>query len=127
MVDFDGLISSDDGKLVTGITSVSRASRMWALIQRNSTSITIKRGTTTLSAQVVKVVIENSGNDERVGESRSVSGLQDAIVYGVRDHASVADTDIEIGDMFVVNGDVHRVIGTTLIPGGIEARTEVIE
>lgn len=126
-MDFKAWLSSSDDKLGGEIDDALRASRVWALIQRNPTSITLKRGSSTLSAQTVRIEISNSGGTERSAESSAVSGERMAIIYGIRNHATLSDTDIQTGDMLAINGEAHRVTSVINVPGGIEAHTEVIQ
>lgn len=133
-MNFNAWRTSGDNALSSSIDEASRAASIWALINRDPVSITIKRGSSTLSAQTVRVTINNSDDGQQGGQSDAVSGKRGAIIFGIRNHATLTDTDIAIGDMFSLdydedgNGDeIHRVVNIVHIPGGIEAHTEVIQ
>lgn len=128
MVNFNAWRTSSDGALATSISDADRAASIWGMIQRNPTSITLKRGSSTLSAQTVRIEISNSGGTmEQRAESNAVSGERMAIIFGIRNHATLSDTDIQTGDMLAINGEAHRVTSVINVPGGIEAHTEVIQ
>ncbi len=83
------------------------------LIAEQSSSITVKRGATTLEAQTVRI--------EALGRPREVAGeggetvLADALVLGYKGHPTIADTDLQTGDRFAVGGLAYEIVG--LVPG----------
>lgn len=70
-----------------------------------------------LPRQIVRIE-----SDNRPSVVKGVAGAapqRHAIVYGVRDHPSedVADTDMEEGYIFTLEGDNYRCIDVILVPG----------
>ena len=51
-------------------------------------------------------------------------GVQRAVVFGVREHPTVADTDIQRGDRFVMGATEFEVIGVIEAPGEVQAICE---
>ena len=51
-------------------------------------------------------------------------GVQRAVVFGVRDHATVADTDIQRADRFVLGDTEYEVIGVIAVVGEVQAVCE---
>lgn len=118
--------------MVTPIDEAARAERVWLKILRKPTNVVLTRevgitddapptGPTELPAQIVRVA-----RDSRPREARGQTGqgiqLQ-CVVYGVRDHPDpeIADTDIERGDTFELEGDHYIVDYVNLVPGGKQA------
>lgn len=101
------------------------ADRAWNLIQGNPASITINRRGNLLSAQTVRVETSNA-QVERKGESGAMAVLRDAVVFGVRNHETVTDTNIKRNDLFEYDGQDYRVMDVNQVVGGIQAHCEVI-
>lgn len=100
-----------------------RAALAWQRIMDNPTSITVLRGSTTLSAQTVR--IEHRNLPAEVPGGAGTASTRRAIVFGVRGHASITDTDLKKGDRFVLNGSQeYRVIDVVRYPGEIQATAE---
>lgn len=106
---------------VDAIDEASRAADAWRVIQRSPDSITIDRGTdTTLSAQTVAIEYGNTSTESR-SDGAGQTSQSDVIVFGIRNHATLTDTDIEQGDQFEWNGHFFRVVEVRLLPGEIQA------
>lgn len=112
----------------TAINANTRATEAWNRIQRNPTSITLVRGQTTLSAQPVRVEWDNatSSASELQGEGAGRSSRRYGVVFGVQNHPTVTDTDIQRGDKCVLNGQQYRVVETVTPPGEVQATIEVL-
>ena len=111
--------------MVRQMNSVRFAERAWRLIQYNPADINIRRGSTFLDAQTVRVETSNA-QVERQGDSAAVAVLRDAVIFGVRGHATEADTDIKRNDLFEYDGQDYRVMDINKVVGGIQASCEVI-
>ena len=103
-------------------TGARRAVDAWERIQDNASSITVLRGSTNLSAQTVRVELVREGQD-RTGASGQ-AGVWRVVVFGVRDHPTQTDTDIQKGDRFVYGGSEYRVIAVSVLPGEVQATAE---
>lgn len=79
---------------------------------------------TTLAAQEVRIESNNSATP-----AESVAGnapKRKVIVYGVRDHATLADIDIKEGYRFVLHDDEYRCVDIILNPGEIQGVFEAV-
>ncbi|MEL7435894.1 MAG: hypothetical protein AAFN11_18250 [Chloroflexota bacterium] len=101
------------------------AQRAWKLIQRNPASIAINRDGIFLSDQTVRVETSNA-QVERTGVSGAMATMRDAVVFGIRNHPSVSDTDIKRNDRFEHEGQDYRVMDVNFVVGGLQAHCEVI-
>ena len=57
-------------------------------------------------------------------DSNITPGVQRAVVFGVLGHATVADTDIQRADRFVVGATEYEVIGVIAAAGEVQAICE---
>ena len=101
------------------------ANRAWRLIQRNPASVAIVRRGSVLAVQTVRVETSNA-QVEREGSSGALAVMRDAVVFGVRSHETIADTDIKRNDQFEYNNQEYRVMDVNKVVGGIQAHCEVI-
>lgn len=114
---FDAWMSSSQSSM-----SESRfAVRAWRLIQRNPTSITIRRAGAFLDDQLVRV--EKSNTAREMPNENAVTVARDVIIFGVKGHPddAVADTDIQNGDEFGLNDKSYTVNDVVDVVGGIQA------
>ncbi|MEO8396495.1 MAG: hypothetical protein ABI700_26110 [Chloroflexota bacterium] len=105
----------------------ARAVDAWMRISEQPTTITIRRGGDTLDPQTVRIELSNNTREDldlRRGLDITPS-VQRAVVFGLRDHATVADTDIQRGDRFVIAVTEFEVIGVIDTPGEVQAICEV--
>lgn len=71
------------------------------------TSIAFKNGAgTVLAAQTVRVEWDNRASI--VSSTAGAAGKMNLVVYGIRQHPTLATTDIKEGYRFVLNGDEYR-------------------
>lgn len=104
----------------------ARAAEAWQRIEEQTVTVTIRRGTATLAAQTVRVEPGDSAREDldlRRGLN-VMPGVQRAVVFGVRQHPTVADTDIERGDRFVIGATEFEVIAVIAAPGEVQALCE---
>lgn len=105
------------------IVAADRAARAWARIQDRPTSITVYRDSIAQTAQTVRIEATNSRANIERRDAGEVSVLS-IILFGVRGHATQADTDLERGDLFTYGGGQYRVIDVWRLPGEVQARAE---
>lgn len=120
----------NERQVISNIVPAERAVDAWQRVQRDPTEITIVRHDTTLAAQTVRVVMGTETNERegQVGATLRRMG----VVFGVRGHATVADTDIRADDRFALNVGTDaapRWIQFTVLdvdyrPGEVQARVE---
>jgi len=122
MADFNAWLAQGN----EAISATNRAVDAWNRIQRNPTSITLVRGAVEQSAQTVRIEFDNAVDSEYRGDGGGISSGRDAVIFGVKNHPTVDDTDIQRGDRFAINGQQYRVIQTILVPGEVQATCEVL-
>lgn len=116
---------------VSSIDAASRAVDTWSHIQRRPSAIAFsvpkvvrKDGTVTpataLDAQTVRVESDSRASD--VAGEAGAAPMRQAIVYGVKGHPSeeVADTIMDEGYTFTLDGDSYRCIDIIIVPGGVQ-------
>jgi hypothetical protein len=102
-----------------------RAAEAWWRINEKPQSVVFRSAAgATIAAQTVRVEV-----DDRASDSISAAGAapkMKAIVYGIRSHATLTDTDIKEGYRFVYAGDEYRCIDIILQTGEIQGVFEAI-
>lgn len=112
------------GQAGNAIDGTKRAIDAWGRIQKDPASITVVReDASTLAAQTVRVVIETTRGD-RVGDNIVSAATREAVVFGVKGHPTVADTDIRRGDQFRYKELLYKVHTVAEHPGEVQARAE---
>lgn len=96
-----------------------RAANAWKRINDKPTSVAFKTAAgVTLAAQTVRIEVDN-----RADTAESDAGQtprMNVIVYGIRGHATLTDTDIAEGYRFVLNGDEYTIKDVILQIGEIQ-------
>jgi hypothetical protein len=106
--------------MLSSMDAAFLAQRAWLRINRKPKTITIKRKGETLAEQTVRLELGSIANDER-GEN-AMPGVQRIVIFGVKDHPTVADTDIKSGDRFNVDNKQYEVVSVVdTIVGEIQA------
>lgn len=93
-----------------------RATSIGDLIALKPTSITIRRGSSTLSAQTVR--LETLASQRMVVGEGGVTHQIDGHLQGYRNHPTIADTNVKAGDRFVADGTAFEVI--SILPGHVD-------
>lgn len=108
-------------------SAVTESTLAWQTIQQNPRSIVFKTASgVELAAQTVRI-----DSDNRPNMMESASGIapkRKLVVFGVRNHPTVANTDIKKGYTFSLpesNTDRYVVLDVILLPGEIQATVEV--
>lgn len=123
MPDFDAFWGSRD-KAVELWDDHNRAVDVATLIQDHPTSVAFKRGSTEMSAQTVFVTRKSTAASDVSGPAASVAEA-DLVLFGVQNHATLDDLDVQRGDVFKLWGTVWRVdLVVEHLPGVIEAHCE---
>lgn len=120
MPTLDGWLGSGTDIAVT--SAQSRAELAWRRISDRPTSITIHRRGSTLVAQTVRLEWDNTASFNQ-GQV-VVRGVQRVTVFGIKDHATLSDTDIEKSDQFAIGSVKYDVISVMLPPGEVQAVCE---
>lgn len=106
-------------------TEESRAAAAWRRIQDKPTSVTFRQPDgTDLAAQTVRLEYDDS-----VSESESPAGqgaVRKLVIFGIRNHATLADTDVAEGYRFNYLDDAYRVVDVIYTIGEVQAICEAV-
>lgn len=78
------------------------------LIALKPTSITVRRGASTLPAQTVR--LETLASQRVMQTEGGVTHLIDAMALGYKGHPTIADTDLRPGDRFAAGGVAYEAV-----------------
>ncbi|MCC6454200.1 MAG: hypothetical protein IT328_04605 [Caldilineaceae bacterium] len=93
---------------MSGYLSESQPAAIGELIALKPTSITVVRGSTTLSPQTVR--LETLSSQRQIQGANNVIHVIDAMALGYRNHPTQDDTDLKAGDRFFVDGTAFEVV-----------------
>jgi hypothetical protein len=103
----------------TAITAPDRAALAWARIQDKPTSIVFKPPSgASLAAQIVRIEVDN--RQSMVENASGVAPRMQAVVYGIRGHATLADTVFAEGYRFILGNDEYHINDIILTIGEIQ-------
>ena len=105
--------------------AADRAVMTWWMIQNNSISLVLYRAGVEQSAQTVRLEFDNTTVQD-TGEA-GMTTRRDVTIFGVKDHPTVSDTDIESGDQFAIGTDRFEVDDVLSLPGEIQARARRLQ
>ena len=96
-----------------------RALRAWNLIQRDPSSVTLLRQGAKLDPQTMRVELSSGGrtNDMPVG----LIGTQIVVLFGIKDHPTLPDTDIKRLDRAVIDNKEYTIDVLIDAPGEVQA------
>lgn len=100
-----------------------RAADAWTRINEKPSTITLRTAAgVNRAAQVVRLEVDNRAS---VGESAAgVAPRMNVILYGIKGHATIADTVMAEGDRFVYAGDQYTIQDIILQVGEIQGIAE---
>ena len=101
------------------------AARAWSLIQRKPQNIVLQRGTTSLAAQTVRVTYSTEETPIE-GMGGAQGSRRDVVVFGVKNHPTVTDTDIKRGDKFSYEDRLFKITDVITNLGSIQATGEAV-
>lgn len=105
------------------IDPAARAVDAWKRISDKPSSITTKR---VGEPQTVRIELDNYGTESSGDNAAGRSSIRKGIIFGVRDHPTVDDTDIQRDDRFALDGIQYKVIDIVLTLGEIQASFEAM-
>lgn len=104
MVSFAAWLGQGDA-----ISAAERAALAWRRIQAKPSSVAFKSPAgATLTAQTVRIESDSSASP-----AESAAGLaprRKVVLFGIRQHATLADTDMKEGYRFVLGSDEYRIM-----------------
>lgn len=116
---------SDAGDLV-GIPTATeqlRAALAWRRINDKPSSVAFKTPAgVTLAAQTIRVESDSSASPAT--SEAGMAPTRKVVLFGVRNHATVADTIVDEGYRFVGGGDEYRVVAIINTLGEVQALAE---
>lgn len=116
--------TSDLGALPT-VTKANRAALAWRRINDKPSSITFRKPDgTDLVAQTVRLEWDNQASAAE-SEAGAVA-TRKLIIFGIRDHATQANTDIGDGYRFAYLNDAYTVMDTIVTLGEVQAVAEAV-
>lgn len=107
------------------IDTAQRAAAAWFRINRSPVTLTVERGGVVLAAQTVRVEFSTTAPQEPSGAT-GWGAQQQVVIFGVRGHAAVADTDLKRDDRFSLDGLYYRVVAVITPPGEVQAHAEAV-
>lgn len=100
-------------------SSAERAITAWRRIVDRPTQVTLDRLGV---AQTMRVEFDDTATEQN-NDMRTI-GHQYLVVFGVRDHPVIADTDIQWADRFVLDNVEFEVMALIKPPGEVQALCE---
>jgi len=101
------------------INGEARAERAWKRIQRSPSRVVFVRNGVTQAVQTLRVELGNGGSS--VGLPTGTIGVQGGVIYGIRDHKTLPDTNVKRLDRVVIEGKEYTVETIVKPPGEIQA------
>lgn len=118
MIDFTNWFTD-----TAAIEEETRAALAWRQINDKPASVVFRKPDgTDLTAQTVRIESDNS-----VTESEGTAGrgpVRKVIVFGVKGHPTVTDTDMKEGYRFNYSSDQYRIMDTILTLGEVQGVAE---
>jgi hypothetical protein len=87
----------------------SRAVDIATMINDHPTTVTLKRGVTTLAAQTVLATRPGQGTPTNTAGESGVAGSDRLLLIGVQNHPTLADFNVQRGDSFRLFGTNYKV------------------
>lgn len=101
------------------IPSGERAALAWHRILDKPTSVAFKTAAgATLAAQTVRIEVDNRSSMD--ASPAGAGPMMTAIVFGIRGHGTLPDTDIKEGYRFILGGDSYRINDIILTIGEVQ-------
>lgn len=108
--------------LAGAISQPKRAVRAWKRIQRDPSSIAVERSGNVQTAQTVRIEFSIENNSYAGQGQNTMPSKRDLIIFGVRNHPTVTDTDLERGDRFVIGTSSYEITDVNdIVPGEVQA------
>lgn len=101
-----------------------RAAAAWRRISEKYTDVVLYRREAPMESQRVRIEYSETIRERAGGAGKS--SVRDVIVFGVRGHSAVPDTNIQRDDWFAYEGTRFRVIDLVLTVGEVQARCEAL-
>ena len=104
------------------ISAAARASAAWKRIADRPSNIVLKRKGVVVPAQTVRIEHDDTARDTT--GTNTTTGMQIVVIFGVRNHAFIPDTDIRRGDRVVIDNIEYNCVALMTPPGEVQAICE---
>lgn len=104
---------------VAPASAETRAVLAWRRIQDRPTSLVLSRDGIDQAAQTVRLEFDATYSD--VQDETGRSAKRELVIFGVKDHPTVADTDIQTNDRFAIDLTLYEVNNVIELPGEVQA------
>lgn len=103
-----------------------RACAAWNRIQERPTDVVLIRDSSPLTAQCMRVEIKHTSTEEsskglKLGER---SNKVDVVLFGIKDHPSETDTDMQRNDRFELDSLLYDIQTVYVYQGEIQGHAE---
>ena len=104
-----------------GIDNVARAVEAWKRIEDRSSSIVVWRGNPPAAQTAQTVRIEFDVERGRFEKDAGTAAVKRGVIFGVRDHPTETDTDLQKDDRVTLADGDYRVVDVIYVPGEVQA------
>lgn len=123
MIDIGAWLSSGGGE--PAAQEATRAALAWKRIQDKPTSVAFRTPAgTILAAQAVRVEADSNATPTTSTAGKNAS--RRVVVFGIRNHATLPDTDLAEGYRFNLGNDQYRCESVILTLGEIQGLFEAV-
>ncbi len=111
------------------INASYRAVTAWSRIQEKPSTLTVVRVDPVTSVRttrevVVRVEYDNESDEYATFGNSGVNQMGEAILFGIKDHPTLPDTDLRRGDTFYHDGHDFRVVNVIITHGELQFLAE---
>lgn len=106
------------------INEADRAAAAWSRIQDKPTSVIVLRNGVARTAQTVRIEYGNISNELQSNIGRN--SVQDVIIFGIRNHATLPNTDIQRGDTINIHSARYEVESIIHTLGEVQAQCRAV-
>jgi hypothetical protein len=105
--------------------ATERAALAWRRIQHKPSSVAFRTNAgATIAAQTVRVEYDNVASPSTGNAGNA--GRRGVVVFGIRGHSSLSDSDIKPGYRFVLNAEEFRCLDVIITLGEIQGLFEAV-
>lgn len=123
--DLSAWLSAGNSALRPTANEAQRAALAWRRINDKPASIAFRtQAGSTLAAQAVR--IESDSNASQSMSDAGKAATRRIVIFGVRNHETVTDTDIEAGYRFVYGSSEYRVVSVVATLGEVQGVSEAV-
>lgn len=122
MPSLDGWLTGSADSDIVVLPAAQRAALAWRRINDRPSSVVLIRAGTPLAAQTMRIEFDNSSS--MVNGTLVRTGVQRLTLFGVKNHPTIADTNIQRGDRFNLGLAQYEVKSVLTPPGETQGLCE---